>query len=511
MNKKFTKSLFMLAGTFIFFLQIIASSGNGAISEPSFLKIRNKIKEHMLENKVPSISVAVAKDGKIIWEESFGFADVEKQIKATPYTMYHLGSLGKVYTATAIMILNERGLIDLDKPANDYLGQAKLHAFEGNTKDATVRRILNHTSGLPYFWTHLYEDELDQRPSWDEVINQYGKFVSPPGDRFIYSNLGFGILGHIIERISGKPYHEFMKTEVFEPLGLSRSMIDTGPYDEEYIAQKYAPEGKVPYSDHICKGGGTHFVSAHDLVRFGMFHLKNHLPDQKTILSDKSIDDMQKNSKSSTSISPYIIGWSILNKFGCKIVRHGGRVLGAISSLRLIPSENIAVAVVSNGDEANAPLICDWIFAELLIRYNIFLKIRETFISNNKSSSGQFKPPTALIGTWEGNITTYEGNLPVQISVKTDGEVRMKYITKENLDNEGVVHLEGSTPRFSNRMFHANFPLEIPTPFTKRHKHSISLHLKLSGNTFSGYVSAEGWEPLKPHFCVPFYMQIEKK
>jgi CubicO group peptidase (beta-lactamase class C family) len=116
---------------------------------------------------------------------------VEKRIKATPHTLYHLGSLGKVYTATAIMILKERGLIDLDKQANEYLGKAKIEAYEGNINDVTLRRILNHTSGLSYMWTHLYAPELNQRPPWDEVIRRFGKTVSPPGERYIYSNFGF--------------------------------------------------------------------------------------------------------------------------------------------------------------------------------------------------------------------------------------------------------------------------------------------------------------------------------
>lgn len=106
--------------------------------------------------------------------------------------MYHLGSLGKVYTATAIVILKERGLLDLDAPINDYLGESKIEAHEGNAEDATIRRMLNHTSGLPYFWTHLYESELDLRPSLDEVIAHYGKIVSPPGERQIYSSLVLG-------------------------------------------------------------------------------------------------------------------------------------------------------------------------------------------------------------------------------------------------------------------------------------------------------------------------------
>jgi len=151
----FKNSFIILILYFFIFSATYCGSGNQATDDLPFPTTRSKIEQHIKEAKnIPSISVAVAKDGEIIWEESFGFADVEKQIKATPHTMYHLGSLGKVYTATGIMILKERGLVDLDKPANESLGDAKIHAFEGNVEDATVRRILNHTSGLPYFWTH---------------------------------------------------------------------------------------------------------------------------------------------------------------------------------------------------------------------------------------------------------------------------------------------------------------------------------------------------------------------
>ena len=185
------RNLRVILKFFVFLFILAAKSSESYCKQQSeklpFPKTREKIEKHLKETKSSSISVAVAKDGKIIWEESFGFADVEKNIKATPHTMYHLGSLGKVYTATAIMILTERGLIDLDK----------------------------------------------------------------------------------------------------------------------------------------------------------------------------SIDEMQTAPESISSKSPYRIGWSTYIKYNYRIFRHGGHVLGALSSLRIIPSENIAVAVVSNGEKANTPLVCE--------------------------------------------------------------------------------------------------------------------------------------------------------
>src|SRR5438552_11436079 len=102
-----------------------------------FEPIREQIRQKMARQIVPSISVAVARGNTILWEESFGWADRENHIKATPDTMYTLGSLAKPMTATAILLLRLRGLVNLDRPINDYLGSAKLVARVGNASEAT--------------------------------------------------------------------------------------------------------------------------------------------------------------------------------------------------------------------------------------------------------------------------------------------------------------------------------------------------------------------------------------
>ena len=100
-----------------------------------FSSARSKILESLKKTKVASISIAVAKDGKIIWEEAFGWADRDNNVKASPHTMYSLASISKPITATGLMILVEQGLIDLNKPANFYLGEGKLVAYEGMASD----------------------------------------------------------------------------------------------------------------------------------------------------------------------------------------------------------------------------------------------------------------------------------------------------------------------------------------------------------------------------------------
>src|SRR5579863_2698342 len=112
----------------------------GAASADQFDSVRALIRERIDANVAPSIAVAVARDGKIIWEEGFGWADRERKIRATPETMYSLASISKPITATGLMILVQAGKIDLDKPVNDYLGSVKLRARVGDAADATVRR-----------------------------------------------------------------------------------------------------------------------------------------------------------------------------------------------------------------------------------------------------------------------------------------------------------------------------------------------------------------------------------
>jgi CubicO group peptidase (beta-lactamase class C family) len=167
----------------------------------------------MVQTSAPSLAVAVARDGRILWEGGFGWADRERRIGATEHTPYSLASISKPITATGLMILVEARKVDLDRPVNDYLGSARLRARVGDAAQATIRRVANHTSGLPLHYQFFYADEPYRPPSMDETILRYGNLVTMPGERYEYSNLGFGILDYVIARTAGRPYDDFMRTE----------------------------------------------------------------------------------------------------------------------------------------------------------------------------------------------------------------------------------------------------------------------------------------------------------
>src|SRR5437588_4214010 len=124
--------------------------GSARDDSVDFGTVRELIRTRLVEQSLPSLAVAVAQHGAIVWEEGFGCADRENRVPASEHTMYSLASISKPITTTGLMVVKEQDKLDLDRPINEYLGEAKLKGRDHhNAAEATVRRVANHTSGLP--------------------------------------------------------------------------------------------------------------------------------------------------------------------------------------------------------------------------------------------------------------------------------------------------------------------------------------------------------------------------
>jgi CubicO group peptidase (beta-lactamase class C family) len=177
---------------------MVASSAPNDASKPDFSNVRRFIQEQLVAKSIPSMAVAVARNGTILWEEAFGWADRENRVPATEHTMYYTASVTKSFTETAIMVLHERNKLNLDRPVNDYLGTAKLTSTAFNPADATIRRVATHMAGLTTF------NPTNPHPV-EEMIRRYGVLFWPPGERYDYSNFGSIVLEEVIARASGQP------------------------------------------------------------------------------------------------------------------------------------------------------------------------------------------------------------------------------------------------------------------------------------------------------------------
>jgi CubicO group peptidase (beta-lactamase class C family) len=382
-----------------------------------FSKARQFIQEYMTERSIPSIAVAVARRGEILWEEGFGWADRENRIPATEHTMYYMASVDKSFTAMALMILQERKQLDLDRPVNDYLGAAKLNSPAWNPAEATVRRVANHTAGLTTF--------NPRNPlSMDETIHRYGVLFWPPGEHFDYSNLGFKILDDVVARVSGNSYSNFLRAEIFWPLGMTHASVGIGPGLEKFIAQRYdTTSGLRP-----PRGGGV-YCSAHDLARFGMFCLKAHLRDQKRILSDAAIDRMYDSPVSmGAGETKYSLGWSIdENLYGYRGILAQGGTSAAQAWLRLIASEDLAVVALANHGAMSSKVVHE-IVSALLPPYAE--KHAKTEAKPKAPETAASLPGPELVGNWAGIVRTYRADIPLRLSVAKSGDVHAKLGTQ---------------------------------------------------------------------------------
>ena len=466
--------------------------------------VRTLIQEKMKKEGLPSLAVAVAQGGKIIWEEAWGLANIEKQIPATPQTMYSLASTTKPITATAMMILVERGLVDLDKPANFYLGEGKLTGY--NPEAATVRRLLTHTAGLPLHWNLIFADEAYKRPDMDETIRRYGVLVSPPGEGFSYSNLGYGILERIIERVSQKSYADFMKSEVFGPLGMSRSavLLELGP--DADVAQRYTQQGKLfPFFDFDHRGASAVYASAHDLVRFGMFHLRNSILDQKQILSPKLIAAMKLERDPKAPGSNYALGWSSYTNSGVRFVSHSGGMFGVGARLTLLPEKNTACVVLTNASTGMQGTDL-WEIEWEILKAVVPGFPEKPALPAPPPAPAPFAPPDSLIGVWQGKVRADGADIPAKLVVEKAGRVRLELAGQES------PALTAPTPlgslRFRDGVLLAPFMASLKTADTARAPHILLLGVKLRGDKLDGALSAVA---MNQRFCYSHWIELNRQ
>jgi CubicO group peptidase (beta-lactamase class C family) len=471
--------LFMSQASFVSFAQT-------SITHERFAKAEALMEKAVSRPQVPSISVAVSQRGKIVWEKAIGFANIEKELKATPATAYSLASISKPITATGLMILVEKKQVDLSRPVNKYLGQAKLHSYLGGADKASVQKLLNHTSGLVTHWHFFYADDPYPRPDMDETIKRYGVLIFPPGSQYKYSNLGYGILDYIIERVSGHPYPQFMQEEVFKPLGMTDSAVYLEPGPEEKVAQRYMGKGKrIPFYDFDHRGASAVYCSARDLVRFGMFHLKDHLSDQKRILTDETIDSMKTLRDPDVENSEYSLGWGQSHLAEYTAYSHGGGMPGVSTNLLLLPEPDIALVMLCNASYRGLRPIGQAIL-EVLIP-----GLKEDLAAEKKPApkppSKSKDTPESLLGTWTGEILTYEAKIPVELVIDKAKKLNFRFIDGQS-GNEKPRKSMGPVILKEDSL-NTTFFIKFPTPDAGRFPHRLNLDLKREGNRLMGSAS----------------------
>jgi CubicO group peptidase (beta-lactamase class C family) len=457
-------------------------------------RIRNVIASH----NIPSVTVAVAHKEKIIWEESFGWADIEKRIPATPHTAYSLASISKSITATAMMVLVERGTIELDKPIEDYLGKQKLTARIGNASDATVRRVASHTAGLPPHARFFYKDERGGAPPFGETVQRYGTLVSPPGESFVYSNLGFGLLENAIERTSGKRYEQFLQDELFVPLGLQETSTDRVPNSQIQVATGYWGDHAVPAFTSDDQGSGSVFMSAHDLARSGMFHLHGRVEGQtKPVLKSSTLVSMRDmTALNDGSPAGYGVGWFVGERHGLPYFGHNGGRAGAATVLSIYPDAQAVIVVLANG------------VSRIGAVHSLENDIVHALLPETIRKDHGFKPAAELVGRWRGHVHTYSGQVPMALEFNRNGSIFARVASDQVQE---VVKVKSDPKTGSLKL--DDLLGEVGTSDAARHPGPLQISLKmLSPNTLGGSITSNSLETLSDRMgsAVSYWIELHR-
>jgi len=304
------------------------------------------IAKEWLARGIPGLSVTVAIDGKIIFSEGFGYADLEQRVPVWPTTKFRIGSVSKPLTAAALVKLVEQGRLDLDAPIQKYVP-----SFPDKGATITPRMLAGHLGGI----RHYKDNEFLNSKHYDNVVAGLAIFqddpvVSPPGTKFNYSSYGFNLLSAAIEKACAEDFLSCMRDLVFIPLGLCSTVADQ-PWElieqraRFYTHWKGKPLENAPYTDNSYKWAGGGFVSSsEDLVRFGNALL------EPGYLRKESLELLFTSQKTrSGEETGYGMGWFILkSKTGKRIFDHSGGSTGASSELILYPDEHLVIAMVCN-------------------------------------------------------------------------------------------------------------------------------------------------------------------
>src|ERR1017187_10288088 len=179
----------------------------------------NYVREEMQRQHIPGLALLVTRSGKIVRAEGFGLANVELQVPVKPETVFQSGSVGKQFTATAVMMLVEEGKIGLDDPLTKYFADAP-----ASWNDVTIRELLSHTAGFGD-----YPKDFNYRKDWTEdeelKLIESIPLAYPPGTSWQYSNFGYVTLGILIHRVTGEFYGDFLQQRIFQPLGMKTTRI----------------------------------------------------------------------------------------------------------------------------------------------------------------------------------------------------------------------------------------------------------------------------------------------
>ncbi|MBU0472593.1 MAG: serine hydrolase [Bacteroidetes bacterium] len=304
--------------------------------------IEKKVDEYfaplLLEDLI-SGSILIAKGGQILLSKGYGIANREYDIKCTTDTKYRLASVSKQFTSMAIMMLEEKGLLSTKDTLSKFI-----HDYPNGNK-ITIHHLLTHTSGVVNYSSLPDHYETWSKPhTIQQVIERFKNMPLnfEPGEKFEYSNSGYVLLAFIIEKVSGKTYEEFLTENIFKPLGMNDTGIDshTKIIRDRAVGHYNAGDG-ITQADYLyvqyTNGAGSIYSTVNDMFKW-----------DRALYTDKLISPKSIEKMFAQFIANYAYGWFVRDAFGRKLIEHRGGINGFLTMIQRFVDDDVVVISLFN-------------------------------------------------------------------------------------------------------------------------------------------------------------------
>ena len=377
--------------------------------------------------------VVVVKDGEVLVQKGYGYADLEQRIPVDPETtLFRPGSISKLFTWTAVMQLVEQGKLDLDADVNQYL-DFSIPARDG--KPATLRQIMTHTAGFEEQIRGLITAKADEITPLGEALKHWvPERIHEPGTTPAYSNYATALAGYIVERVSGQPFDDYIEQHIFQPLGMTRSSFRQ-PLPAQLLAgmsKGYgaASDGQAKDYEFISLApAGSLAATGADMARFMIAHLQGGAYGDARILGQDTARQMHRTGQASVgALTRMMLGFYETSVNGHFAISHGGDTQWFHSDLHLFPDDGIGIYVSMNSsgrEGATGP-----------IRYAFARNFADRYLPGDTSATGGVPEEDArlhaqqIAGTYfssrraQSNLLSLTNLLgPVKVVVNEDGTI----------------------------------------------------------------------------------------
>lgn len=320
------------------------------------------------EANAPGMAAMLIRDGRVQWQTAFGLADIETRRPITPDTQFELGSVGKQFTAMAIMILYERGKLKFDDTLARYCPE-----FPPYARTIHIRDLLHHVSGLPDYeelmvgkiGDNFYRSSKSPPAAHEftsaevlQTLSRQPKLRFAPGSRFEYSNSGYEVLGQIVERVGGMRYAEFLKQNIFDPLGMRDTLVlDERKHPGRRLALAYRKRNgrweDISYSSENYEyGDGGVESTLTDLFKWDQALYTSKLVRRATLDLAFTPGHTSNGKVIETNFfgypTSYGFGWFIGSENGAVVLEHGGEWSGYRTHIVRVPSRRVTAIVLTN-------------------------------------------------------------------------------------------------------------------------------------------------------------------